>query len=58
MGWNFRKKKDIPLGLWMKCPDCTKMVFTKTVEQNLSVCPECGFYRGRQIVQVVEEEEA
>lgn len=40
----FRKKKDIPLGLWMKCPDCSKMVFTKTVEQNLSVCPECGFH--------------
>ena len=40
----FRKKKDIPLGLWMKCPDCTKMVFTKTVEQNQNVCPECGFH--------------
>ena len=40
----FRKKKDIPLGLWMKCPDCSKMVFTKTVEQNKNVCPECGFH--------------
>ena len=40
----FRKKKDIPLGLWMKCPDCSKMVFTKTVEQNQNVCPECGFH--------------
>ncbi|MHC5012379.1 MAG: acetyl-CoA carboxylase, carboxyltransferase subunit beta [Planctomycetota bacterium] len=40
----FRKKKEIPLGLWMKCPDCGKMVFTKTVEQNLNVCPECDFH--------------
>jgi len=40
----FRKKKDIPLGLWMKCPDCSKMVFTKSVEQNENVCPECGFH--------------
>ncbi len=40
----FRKKKDIPLGLWMKCPDCSKMVFTKTFEQNQNVCPECGFH--------------
>jgi len=40
----FRKKKDIPLGLWMKCPECTKMVFTKAVEQNHNVCPECGFH--------------
>lgn len=40
----FRKKKDIPLGLWMKCPECSKTIFTKAVEQNLNVCPECGFH--------------
>lgn len=42
----FRKKKEIPLGLWMKCPSpaCGKMAFTKTVEENLHVCPECGFH--------------
>jgi acetyl-CoA carboxylase carboxyl transferase subunit beta len=40
----FRKKKEIPLGLWMKCPGCTKMAFTKTVEENLHVCPECDFH--------------
>jgi acetyl-CoA carboxylase carboxyl transferase subunit beta len=40
----FRKKKEIPLGLWMKCPSCGKMGFTKTVEENLNVCPECGHH--------------
>src|SRR5688500_6013137 len=40
----FRKKKEIPLGLWMKCPGCDKMAFTKTVEENLNVCPECQFH--------------
>ena len=40
----FRKKKEIPLGLWMKCPECGKMIFAKTVEQNLNVCPECGHH--------------
>jgi acetyl-CoA carboxylase carboxyl transferase subunit beta len=40
----FGKKKEIPLGLWMKCPGCGKMAFTKTVEENFSVCPECGFH--------------
>ncbi|MFV1959715.1 MAG: acetyl-CoA carboxylase carboxyltransferase subunit beta, partial [Planctomycetota bacterium] len=44
MAFFSRKKKEIPLGLWMKCPECGKMVFTKTVEQNLSVCPECDFH--------------
>ncbi len=40
----FRKKKEIPHGLWMKCSSCDKTLFTKTVEQNLNVCPECGFH--------------
>jgi acetyl-CoA carboxylase carboxyl transferase subunit beta len=56
----FRKKKDIPLGLWMKCPDCSKMVFTKTVEQNQNVCPECGFHlkltAEHRIALLVDEE--
>ncbi len=40
----FRKKKEIPIGLWMKCPACGKMAFTKTVEENLHVCPECDHH--------------
>jgi acetyl-CoA carboxylase carboxyl transferase subunit beta len=40
----FRKKKEIPIGLWMKCPSCGKMAFTKTVEENLHVCPDCGHH--------------
>ena len=40
----FRKKREIPAGLWMKCPACGKMAFTKTVEENLFVCPECDHH--------------
>jgi acetyl-CoA carboxylase carboxyl transferase subunit beta len=40
----FRKKKEIPIGLWMKCPACGKMAFTKTVEENLHVCPDCDHH--------------
>lgn len=40
----FRRKKDIPRGLWMKCPSCGQMQFTKAVEDNLSVCPSCDFH--------------
>lgn len=35
------KKKDIPEGLWLRCPGCEEMVFRKAVEENLYVCPEC-----------------
>lgn len=40
----FRKKKEIPIGLWMKCPACGKMAFTKTVEEKLHCCPECDHH--------------
>ncbi len=46
MAWNlmFRRKKDLPDGLWLKCPDCGGMVFKKQVEERLQVCPECNYH--------------
>jgi acetyl-CoA carboxylase carboxyl transferase subunit beta len=41
MGWSFRKKEDMPSGLWMRCPSCQKMLFRKQVEEHLESCPEC-----------------
>ena len=35
MGWNFRKKKNIPGGLWLKCPDCGTMLQRKKMDENL-----------------------
>ena len=52
MAW-FRKEKKpleaidktaIPEGLWIKCDDCKEIVYRKEVEQNLSVCPKCGYH--------------
>jgi acetyl-CoA carboxylase carboxyl transferase subunit beta len=37
-------KGGIPEGLWMRCPDCGKMLFTKLVEEALNVCPECQYH--------------
>jgi acetyl-CoA carboxylase carboxyl transferase subunit beta len=37
-----RKKRDVPDGLWMRCPGCEAMLYRKTVTENLDVCPECG----------------
>ena len=36
-----REKRDIPDGLWMRCPDCEEMLYRKTVAENHEVCPEC-----------------
>jgi acetyl-CoA carboxylase carboxyl transferase subunit beta len=38
------KKKDIPEGLWLKCPGCEEMVYRKRVEENSHVCPECQYH--------------
>jgi acetyl-CoA carboxylase carboxyl transferase subunit beta len=35
------KKRDIPEGLWTKCPKCNTMVYDKELDENLKVCPKC-----------------
>jgi len=37
----FQDKRDTPDNLWIKCPSCNEMLFTKEYEENLSVCPRC-----------------
>lgn len=38
------KKKDIPAGLWSKCPECDATTYRKEIESNLHVCPKCDFH--------------
>jgi acetyl-CoA carboxylase carboxyl transferase subunit beta len=35
------KKREIPQGLWTKCPKCTAMIYDKELDENLKVCPKC-----------------
>ena len=46
MAWNLirRKKRDMPDGLWIRCEDCSRMVYKKEVEEALHVCPKCNFH--------------
>ncbi len=37
-------KRETPDNLWVKCPRCQEMVFTKEFEENLSVCKSCGHH--------------
>jgi acetyl-CoA carboxylase carboxyl transferase subunit beta len=41
LGTTKSKKRDIPEGLWMKCPGCETMIFDKELDENLKVCPKC-----------------
>jgi acetyl-CoA carboxylase carboxyl transferase subunit beta len=38
------KKRDIPEGLWTKCPSCDSMIFDKELDENLKVCTKCGHH--------------
>lgn len=38
------KKKDIPKGLWTKCPISGEIVFNKELEANLMVVPKSGYH--------------
>jgi acetyl-CoA carboxylase carboxyl transferase subunit beta len=37
----FGTKRETPENLWVKCPRCQEMLFTREFEANLYVCPKC-----------------
>jgi len=38
------RKREIPEGLWTKCPKCSTMVFDKELDENLKVCTHCHYH--------------
>jgi acetyl-CoA carboxylase carboxyl transferase subunit beta len=38
------RKRDIPEGLWTKCPACDTMLFDKELDENLKVCMKCSHH--------------
>ncbi|OHB59593.1 MAG: acetyl-CoA carboxylase subunit beta [Planctomycetes bacterium RBG_13_44_8b] len=43
-GFSLKPKKEMPAGLWLKCPGCGKTLFKKAVSENMDVCPECNYH--------------
>jgi acetyl-CoA carboxylase carboxyl transferase subunit beta len=43
-GFSLKPRKEMPEGLWLKCPGCGKLLFKKAIEENLNVCPECDYH--------------
>src|SRR6185436_1722527 len=39
-----KKKRDIPEGIWTKCPKCETMIFDKELDENLKVCSKCQYH--------------
>ena len=52
MDWFKRKKeglkpidrKEMPDGLWVKCENCTEIIYKKELEKKLYVCTKCDYH--------------
>ncbi|MFP4369042.1 MAG: acetyl-CoA carboxylase, carboxyltransferase subunit beta [Candidatus Kapaibacterium sp.] len=52
MSWFIRSKKnieekkhrDMPDGLWTKCPSCSTVIYKKELEDNLFTCTKCNYH--------------
>lgn len=44
------RKREMPDGLWIKCPGCGEIVFKQELESNFQLCPKCRhhFQMGRK----------
>src|ERR1700758_5666388 len=38
------KKRGVPEGLWIRCPQCKATIFRKEAESRFNVCPECNYH--------------
>lgn len=38
------RKRDVPDGLWEKCPGCGEILYAKELEASLQLCPKCDFH--------------
>jgi acetyl-CoA carboxylase carboxyl transferase subunit beta len=38
------KPSRVPEGLWVKCPDCSQVLYNKDLTANINVCPKCGHH--------------
>ena len=38
------RKRDMPEGLWSKCPKCRELIYDKELDDNLKVCVKCGYH--------------
>jgi len=38
------KRKDIPDGLWTKCPECQSPIYNKSLKEGFSICSKCNYH--------------
>jgi acetyl-CoA carboxylase carboxyl transferase subunit beta len=38
------ERRQVPEGLWIKCPSCETVLYKTDLDQNTNVCPKCGHH--------------
>jgi acetyl-CoA carboxylase carboxyl transferase subunit beta len=38
------EKREVPDGLWTKCPGCAQILYTKELSANTGLCQKCGYH--------------
>jgi len=55
-----RAKRNIPEGLWSKCPECQSVLYRAELERSFDVCPKCAYHlrqsARRRLEQFLDEE--
>src|ERR1700694_2888474 len=50
-----RKKREMPQGLWQKCPGCSEVVHEIELAQNQRVCPRCDYHFSQSAKERIED---
>jgi acetyl-CoA carboxylase carboxyl transferase subunit beta len=48
------KKREMPQGLWQKCPGCSEVVHEIELAQNQRVCPRCDYHFAQSAKERIE----
>ncbi|MEI6713949.1 MAG: acetyl-CoA carboxylase, carboxyltransferase subunit beta [Verrucomicrobiota bacterium] len=49
------KKRDLPTGLWQKCPSCSELIHNLELQQNHRVCPRCDHHMTQTAYERLEK---
>jgi len=51
--------RDVPDGVWVKCDDCSEILYFKELERNLHICPKCDHHfriRASRYIEILTDE--
>ncbi len=43
-GFSIKPRREMPEGLWIRCPGCEHTLYKSSAEKNMNVCPQCNHH--------------